>query len=365
MITQTLAIVLAALIAGMGADTEMNELTALTLVSAADGVDLTDAAVKIHGRLAFVRVTEPDGTSTTYTVDATEGRVTGCERSRPIDPDIALVRPGVPATPVPESEAMRIADMAARRYAGELASEMTWRVVREDEQHYSLEGHAPGVGDPPRRGLSLSVRVKVRKADGLLQNYAQLPIHREEPIAPKVTRDEAIASACRALKCTQDDLEFKTEPYLFQAQGKLSWEMEVLAKSDGGRGLPPKPSLFRPSVDAVTGELIDIGATKGLARPATPAPVPEAQTVSLAVDAASGEASAPPADRRARHHLPAVGAVRWGRPAVLRRPRRLPAEAKAELGASRCWAVPPPGTAQQRTIAPSGHMVGYLRATTG
>ena len=151
----------------------------------------------------------------------------------------------------------------------------------------------------------------------------------------------------------------------FQAQGKLSWEMEVLAKSDGGRGLPPKPSLFRPSVDAVTGELIDIGATKGLARPATPAPVPEAQTVSLAVDAASGEVSAPPADRRARHPLPAVGAGRWGRPAVLRRPRRLPAEAKAELGASRCWAVPPPGTAQQRTIAPSGHMVGYLRATTG
>ncbi len=165
---------------------------------------------------------------------------------------VRLDTPYVVEGELPEDQAIGLAREVALRTLGAAAENLAWHASRAGDG-YEIVGTGPEVGDPPRSGLTPSVRAHVL-VDGTVLSYSQrMPSDDGKAPAPvTVSEDEACEIALSDLGLAG----FEARGRLTQQGNEARWSVTVSDHaSSGPRGHAPRSVLY--AIDASTGAILE------------------------------------------------------------------------------------------------------------
>ncbi len=224
------------------ADMTVEEARALAQPFVECDLATAEATTEVLGSDTFVtfRTTDP---AMRVRVNATQGVFAGWVR---------LDAPSTVEGDLTEGEAIATASAIAARALGAAGDDLTWHASSLGEG-YEVQGAGPDLGDPPRSGLTPSVRAHVL-LDGTVLSYAQrLP--RTEDVAPAgvhVSQERAVEIALGdvgldGFSARQTDLS--------QRGGEARWTVEVTDAAGAPPDRAPRSVLYE--IDAHTGEVLN------------------------------------------------------------------------------------------------------------
>lgn len=263
------AVVLLLLGVGVGAD--VTEEQALEAARRAIGSDLELIRTRETGKYdpQYDLCVQSKDARLLVSVDKRTGRLESYARQRPLWPGKQEGKP--PPTVMSPDEAEEVAVAEARRLMGNDYDRLGERVRTMDTEYNTVKVEWPAlrVGDPPRWGVMPGCDVTVSLVDGRIVSFHSFVPECGEPIAPKVSADEALAAARRHLG--NEHAKKFGEPWLSQNEhgpGTLDWYVKLSTGCPPGTPVPGPDGrteivytsgagLHLICVNALTGEIVE------------------------------------------------------------------------------------------------------------